>query len=842
MNRNKIPIYSENLLAAMLGVTVAVVYALLNLGFAGPAYLDDEIGYLLNAAALNGSKIDGASSYHFGYSLFLVPSFFFFEKIELIWRAVQFTNAALFGLGFFVLYKLSKYLLPEISQARRVFAVVLCSLGPLWLVMSGYAFPSSAITLIFVLSLWFLIRSDKRPAIYLCLHGFLIGFLYWIHPTGLAIAIASVLSLLYMGALKKEWKLILLSILIIAVVIITYRWLQPVLLEWMTPDGMDPTLHYPSINLDSITFNLLWSAFVRAIGQITYITIGTLGFGLVGIWVVLKMAFTSTSLISRITGLFMFLSLIGLVTQGSLMFSLLNVHRTDQWIYGRYLAVALLPILLLGFMSPNTKGMSFPSFFIPALFLLLSAFTIVSFSINHTEPGWGLNLVNIPAFWVIEFPSSYGFAVALMIGAAISAFALLLPKKLAHILVAVVFILGIKQGFAWHSVILAYHSRPSSIPEIIKLNWPAGACIALDPATIQNHGRARMNLYGFHLHDYQIRRMPIYEWAKDCDGPFITSDFDAINKFSGNVLAREIDTGLFLVSKRKADIVEHVFGVYPKGHICTALERCVVQTARDLNHMSLVGTFVGERLNSDGRSGFLFFGPYVDLSAGRYKVKLEAEFINREGGYIEVVTAPDASIKIAHVRLVDLKEDGFEFELQNDATHVQVRLVVSDSTKLSFSRYSLVGYTEKLDYREIGYPIIFGYKSLPSTKILHSGWHALEDNHVWSKYAASLNIPIPDKCVEKFCKVKLNFSTFGASPQRPVSVYFSSADHDWNWSEKMVVTSDISHELTIPISGTNGRRRINTQVPKARSPKYLGVSSDERILGVSLQRIELVQQ
>jgi hypothetical protein len=157
--------------------------------------------------------------------------------------------------------------------------------------------------------------------------------------------------------------------------------------------------------------------------------------------------------------------------------------------------------------------------------------------------------VNTPAFWVFELPTSYGFAVASMIGAGFSALVLLLPKSLAQSFLVVTFLFGINQAFNWHSGILGNYSRPSSFPEIIKNNWPAGTCIGLDPFESDNHSIERMELYKFHLHDYEVRRMHIQEWADNCNGPFVTSDIELGERASNFIIAREVDTELLLISK-----------------------------------------------------------------------------------------------------------------------------------------------------------------------------------------------------------------------------------------------------------------------------------------------------
>jgi hypothetical protein len=834
---------SDFSIALIVGISVTVLYMFANLPFSGPTYLLDEIGYLLNAAALSGSKVDGASSYHFGYSLFLIPSFIFFDRADLIWRAVQFTNSLLYGFSFLTLYVLTKHLVPNTSQITRFTAVVICSLGPPWLVNSGYAFPSPAFTLIFILSLWLLIRSDKDRAIYLYFHGFLVGFLYWIHPTGLAVAIASFLTLLYLGSLTKNLKVATLSILSIATTILLYHFLQSILRGWMTPEGFPANLHYPLIDSERITVSVLWSAFIRAIGQITYITIGTLGFGLAGIWAVLRMALTSsTNLSSRISGLFLLLSLLGIICMGSLMFSVMDVNRTDHWMYGRYSEGVLLPILLIGLITLKTRTLALPALLIPGTFLLACAITQEVFSIYRSDPGWNINLVNVSFFWVTALPSSYGFAFALMIGAGVTAFTLQLPKALARIALVIVFFLAINQGFSWHSESLANYSRPSSIPEIIKNNWSPGTCVGLDPIIFESHSFERTALYKFHLYNYEIRRMNIYDWASNCNGPYITSDFDSVDQLENVILAREIDTGLLLLSKKKENIIEPIFGIYPQGHICTFNYGCLSKSSQDLKHMSQVGELEGGILRSNGAQGFLFFGPYVDMPRGRYKITLDAKFLQPHESYIDIVTGPKASVKVASVNLIDLKQDNFEFSLHDNASELEVRLFASEKAQISFRGYQLVGpLPTSSNQNSIEYPILFSPNFTFSSDILRMGWHDIESSFVWSKKKAKLSLPIPKDCRTKLCEAKLIFNVFGVNPLKPGIVYFNSAEQGWDWSKEINVTSETTVELNIPLSGEKQFRRINIEIPKATSPKRLNGSTDKRTLGISLQRIELIK-
>jgi hypothetical protein len=139
----------------------------------------------------------------------------------------------------------------------------------------------------------------------------------------------------------------------------------------------------------------------------------------------------------------------------------------------------------------------------------------------------------------------------------------------------------------------------------------------------------------------------------------------------------------------------------------------------------------------------------------------------------------------------------------------------------------------------IQYPINFGVGFQESRYVLSEGWHALEAHHVWSQASAKLVLPVPKDCETKVCDAVMKLLVFGASPQRPVSVVFDSADQGRQWTEKIVATSGDSIDVKVPLSGANGWRGLSISVPDATSPLTLSGSGDGRILGIALQSIEV---
>ncbi|GAA5525680.1 hypothetical protein Maes01_02252 [Microbulbifer aestuariivivens] len=143
---------------------------------------------------------------------------------------------------------------------------------------------------------------------------------------------------------------------------------------------------------------------------------------------------------------------------------------------------------------------------------------------------------------------------------------------------------------------------------------------------------------------------------------------------------------------------------------------------------------------------------------------------------------------------------------------------------------------------DVQYPISIEPGFSGSSYILQKGWHDIENKHVWSKSDASLLLPMPKYCDPEKCEAKLVFGAFGASENRPVDILFNSAEDDWEWSEKITAYSGQPLAINIPFSKAVGLRSIHVSIPNATSPQRLIGSHDARVIGVSLQRIEIVNE
>lgn len=132
------------------------------------------------------------------------------------------------------------------------------------------------------------------------------------------------------------------------------------------------------------------------------------------------------------------------------------------------------------------------------------------------------------------------------------------------------------------------------------------------------------------------------------------------------------------------------------------------------------------------------------------------------------------------------------------------------------------------------YPIVIEERPSTLPFILKSGWYNLEKKHVWSASIASLLLPIPNNCISASCRAVITASVFGASSSvtRVVRVKASQT------FELQVQTSD-RIEIEIPIDSAKIAQTIILEIPDADSPSRLWGTSDQRVLGLAIFKVEL---
>jgi len=554
---------------AVLSIGIGCAFFLISLRYSGPAYLEDEIGYLANAAFFAGHKIDAASSFHAGYSLFIAPLFLLSDP-HVVWKGVLAINAILWAVNFLLLHSILRRLFPTANDSRLLTATIVSALYPTWVISAGYAFATSAFVAVFLASVFAFFFWTKNNPFSLAPHSGLVGYLYWVHPTGAAVAFASLLAVLLNTYRERDAKSLCLHVGVIAVFIIGYRYgVHGWLTESMTPGGYEPHFHYPSLTSALQTVFTWRSAALAAtflVGQFAYFIVASFGIAFTG------MLFCAHRLINgrqhdacRADGkttyhIYFFICAAPLCIMGLAAVSLLqwDHFEGDFWIYGRYLDGAILPVLATGLVvfQANMR------IALVSIFLLAAGFLF-----SATVPDIQHNIVNSISFWPQYLTHRSSFFVWMLFGAiALAATAWSGKKRLAIGLMLSAFPISVGRQIIWHDEILATFSAPSSLIEIVQGNFASGTCVGFNPALPADatlFQAERYHLNSFYLFNYGYRRMSPAEWVAQCNGPYLTYDIsDLIKSGHARLVAREIKSNLFLLQRSDRPNLE-----IPKGTV-----------------------------------------------------------------------------------------------------------------------------------------------------------------------------------------------------------------------------------------------------------------------------------
>jgi hypothetical protein len=119
-----------------------------------------------------------------------------------------------------------------------------------------------------------------------------------------------------------------------------------------------------------------------------------------------------------------------------------------------------------------------------------------------------------------------------------------------------------------------------------------------------------------------------------------------------------------------------------------------------------------------------------------------------------------------------------------------------------------------------------------------SGWSKTEGNFTWTEgTSARLALPIPVDAGPLTVKMTLlGLTQPPALPFQPVEVYVKDRKvAEWQVSASAQFTAEIPAELT------KGMKTLNVEfrIPKATSPKALGMNTDIRTLGICAYSLEL---
>lgn len=684
----------------------------------------DEVGYLTKAAAIAGHKIDLAFDYHGGYAFLLAPLFKILSDPYDVWFGVLALNAAVWTLTFGVLFLFLRTAFPERS-IKVVLAVTIASACyPAWIAMSGYALATTWFVLIYMLSLVILQRAMRGCSLLIVPYSLLVGFLYWIHPTGLAVVVASFFAVTGYAISSRHVVIAPLHFLITVGMILSYKygvepWLNGITSysEVLFSQHYDVKIPRLVTNLKNLQFWILW-AFL-ALGHFSYILITSLGVCSYAFFDVWNRFFHAAKANQRrassvnMDWVFAYLAIatLGMVLMGSLsLASNLGFAkvRMDFWFYGRYSEMTLLPLIAVGMMSPWRIQYTV----ITALFLLMNAFLLdIAQQWYQLDPVY--NSLNLQAFWPRDFVGKSGDLKFWFLMGAIAVVLVYAVKKRRFLWVALpLYATSIYGHSTFHLATREENSSPSGIVQYVRSHFSPTdtTCIGFDPyidgevvletSDVSMFIKERRNLHAYYLYDYDLRGMSPEEWLRDCNGPYLTYRSDQfMTPYSASYIAREEKTGLFLVVRsaelsklpRGPDPVTLDGAYFDSSNPFCVVAGCYSQLANEMAKFSQVGRHEGEELVTSNSAGYLFYGPYHALKRGYYQVKLSGNFVNLDGVIVDVVS-DQGSVRHTEVSGLDISDHAaneivIPFSLDQDVDDIEVRLYVDKTSILGITNY-----------------------------------------------------------------------------------------------------------------------------------------------------------
>lgn len=687
-------------------VYAAFLYAVfcyaISFQFSGPAYASDEIGYLSKAATLSGYAVNWQTSWHAGYSIFLIPAFVVAQNPDHVWLIIVLINALMMGIAFWGTQDLLFKMFPKDSFDKVFLASLFAALYPGFIVMSGYAFATPAFIMFYVLSLLCLKNAlDKGGILRWVAFAFFSGYLYWIHPLGIVPCFAAILIILKMANKHGGYAIALTSLISLGMVILYHSVFLLFLDNAMGKWGSEQSLHYSATLTELIsklaTFRY-WERFVSFfLGQVGGLLIGSFGFVFYIFIRDGKYKYerdVSLQYNDIVLGYMGFI-IIGILTVGAFQLATGDpVTRGDFYIYGRYVEMSIMPALGAGFLCfrKNWKNVFIPLFlFVVGVFLDAVAQDALYF-----------NEINIVAFWPRVFLMGESFFAWFLLAAFVISLLSSFDRSVIVIFSFFIFILPLIYQFGFHYYKINYHANPSGLVEYIRLNYKPGATVYFDDIKSRRGDMGdhheMPNIYIYYLYDYKLQLMSFEGWQKIGKGPFITSyDYSSVKDSTIFVVGRNIKNS-FIVYDDKTRIDKPLTSgndnfVYAHSplEVAKLMSTLYVGDSTTFKRFNRIGVIRKNELYTSGEGGLLLSGPRIKLAKGKYEVTLKVNALNTQNSYVDITF--DKGIEVVKkIKMQDYSNEGrvdidIPFELYSAVSDLEVKVFVDSTDSLSISEY-----------------------------------------------------------------------------------------------------------------------------------------------------------
>jgi hypothetical protein len=321
-------------------------------------------------------------------------------------------------------------------------------------------------------------------------------------------------------------------------------------------DGLSGLLH-------ALTTTAYWQHFGGLLaGTLFSVTIATFGLVLYGtrsVWRQLRNShnYRKTALQNpRIVALVLPVLLVAAVIVLNAFLGAVNAQpRIDQWVYGRYADMFLLPLIGYGLLASWQWK---PALRIAGAVLITGILLSVLTNSHNTMFAFD-NKVNIQGLWPMQLASvvhaNYYWLWGLIGAGGVAVCGFMgggSRKRYLPILLAPI-MLTWGGNYLYHRTVAQEQGSVSSLYQYIRANYAASDCIGFTPVPDSN---GRFAVYSYYLHGYNLEKMSLQQWEQQkCTGPYLTYNPGAVATLPDlQVTGEEASTQLYMLTRSTEDI------------------------------------------------------------------------------------------------------------------------------------------------------------------------------------------------------------------------------------------------------------------------------------------------
>ncbi len=598
----------------------------------GPVIFADEVGYLGNARFLSGIShmpdMLTCTFYHFGYSLFLIPSFVLFKNPEHIYQCALWTNSIIITAAFVLMYYFLRSIFKLSSKNAMVIAFT-TSCYPAFFLQSVFAWVECLFITAFIACIIFLYQMLKHKNLkWNFIFGITCSFLYTIHPRASVVVLLGIILYIVLFILKiQNIKNTIVGLLSILSVLILTNIINGIIID----AGYSYTNTHNYLNIfNGIVASILNTKGIlrfltEIIGQFWYLSVSSYGLFILGLIIIIQCIFSirkkglkgNDELALFVTLIFLLLSGIFILISSSILMQKLDSEgRVDRLIFGRYNEGFLPLFICIGltfFVKEKNSQYKNASFCIMIpLLISIAGFTLVLVYGSEVLSG-SFNFLN--AFGIyhwIRILKGLDVGTVSLIAILIFLIACIFKRKiplLVFLMFISVFSFSIYKNFKYHKRTLNRSGK--NIKSVYK--------------KLKNFGDLKQISYDMSSYCPQTL-FGLQYWLMD-------TKFERFNSSLGEIPSSDIILGGDRFMKGAS-------GFYQKTNLGYGLAlwslsknvevpdtvnfEPIVIKASEL--YSKVGKVKGTRRiaqEKDDEPGFLIYGPYIESPSGEYEVNLE---------------------------------------------------------------------------------------------------------------------------------------------------------------------------------------------------------------------------